>query len=74
MKVVISQPNKLSYLQKVWLTLNWLEGQTDEHIQPSQPPTPLRSVSMATRNLSTSVLEKFIALETNEIALLGEDY
>lgn len=67
MKVVISQPNKLSYLQKVWLTLNWLEEQTDEYAQPVKLYTPLRSVSTATRNLSKIGLEKFMALEAHAI-------
>lgn len=66
--------NKLSYLQKVWLALNWLEEQVNENLRPPDLSTPLRSVSTATRNLSLATLEKFIAFEAHEIGLLGEGY
>lgn len=67
----IDRANKLSYLQKVWLTLNWFEecqGMAGQ--SPGLYPS-LAAVSMATHSLSRNALELFAALEEREIKSMG---
>lgn len=67
----ISRANKLSYLQKVWLTLNWFE---ECHGMVGQGPAlypSLAAVSLATHSLSANTLELFSSLEDREIKSMG---
>jgi folate-dependent phosphoribosylglycinamide formyltransferase PurN len=67
----IERANKLSYLQKVWLTLNWFEEcQGMVELGPALYPS-LAAVSLATRSLSPTALESFVALEEREIRSIG---
>lgn len=62
----IEQAQKVSYLQKVWLTLNWLEMKVAGLQTSTTTPYGVRSVSLATHALSGNILSGFRALELRE--------
>lgn len=64
----IEQAQKVSYLQKVWLTLNWLEMKVVGLESSISTPDGIRSVSLATHSLSGNVLAGFRALERGSLA------
>lgn len=65
--------NKISYLQKVWLTLNWLESQCELESEGFNLYPQLSSVSIATRALSNQMLSAFECFEDGEIRWLVDE-
>jgi len=62
----IEQAHKVSFLQKVWLTLNWLEMKVAGLDSATSTHHGINSVSLATHALSGNVLSGFRALEQRE--------
>ncbi len=63
----IEQAHKVSFLQKVWLTLNWIEMKVAGFESTASIYDGIRSISLATHSLSGDVLSGFRALELQEL-------
>jgi phosphoribosylglycinamide formyltransferase-1 len=62
----IEEAHQVSFLQKVWLTLNWLEMKVTGQESAASTFHGIHSVSLATNALSGNVLSGFRALEQRE--------